>query len=297
MECAGLLGYTLWAELHDKRIVHEAQAEASLPVTASDHKEMKSRSDVLFQGGDGEYAVYFLQANAEQQPFLYNSKSMQSASMIKLFILAKAMQDIHDGRLSYEAQVPVREADLVDGAGILNIYHVGETRSIGNLLNIMITESDNTATNILIDQLGGMNTINAYIQKHGYADTILQHKMMIANGGLVNLTSVKDVGTLLFRIYRRECVGEKEDSLMEDMLLGQKDRECFPTALGDWKIAHKTGEITGSYHDGGILHRDGEDLILVLMSTNWRDRADAMMRLRQAAQYFALQTKTTGSKN
>ena len=159
----------------------------------------------------------------------------------------------------------------------------------------MITESDNTATNILMDHFGA-DQINAYLQQNGYTETILQHKMMIGNGGKANLTSVKDVGTLLYRIYHRQCVGPEEDAFIEDILLGQTDKECFPTALPDWKIAHKTGEITGAYHDGGILHRGDDGVILVVMSNHWRDRADTMKRLRQAAQYLAAQVKNNDAQ-
>ena len=276
VEGGGFLAYTFCKEAPDKHAVVQAQSESPLPEQLGDEAEIDGHIRQIFGQHAERYSVYFLRPNEVQTPYIFNDHPDQSASLIKIFILAKAMQDVHDGKESLATQA-------------------GKTRTLEELLKIMITESDNTATNILMDHFGA-DQINAYLQQNGYTETILQHKMMIGNGGKANLTSVKDVGTLLYRIYHRQCVGPEEDAFMEDILLGQTDKECFPTALPDWKIAHKTGEITGAYHDGGILRRGDDGVILVVMSNHWRDRADTMKRLRQAAQYLAAQVKNSDAQ-
>ena len=143
----------------------------------------------------------------------------------------------------------------------------------------MIVESDNTATNILIDRLG-MDNLNRYLRDNGYTDTIINHKMMLDAGKNTNLSSVRDLGTLFNRIYNHVCVDEQRDLLMIDYLLRQEDTDCFPTALPLWNIAHKTGEVEGLYDDGGIFYGSTGDFILVIMNDDIDGREDALDRMK-----------------
>lgn len=65
----------------------------------------------------------------------------------------------------------------VDGAGIISSWSDGTEISLYDLLKLMITESDNNATNIIIDRFD-MDEINNFIQQRGYKDTKLSRKMM-----------------------------------------------------------------------------------------------------------------------
>ena len=206
--------------------------------------------------------------------------------MIKLFILAYAMQQAKDGTLSLAEPLPVTEANIVGGAGQLNWYDRGKQLTIEQLLERMITDSDNTATNILIDRLG-IENIDGYIRQKGYADTRLQHKMMLSNQGRPNLSSVKDIGTLLSLIYRGECVDYEHDKKMLQILSRQKDKDCLPESLPAFLVANKTGEITGVYADGGIAWSDAGDLILVVMDENCRDRQETIALFGQIARRAA----------
>ena len=133
-----------------------------------------------------------------EQPIIYHSKQMRSASMIKVFILAATLEEENKGAINGKQEIILNESMKVGGAGILNRMEEGTPFSVNTLLELMITESDNTATNIIID-LVGMDKINQYIQKEGYIDTVLQRKMMDSTAiknGMENYTSVKDLGQL-----------------------------------------------------------------------------------------------------
>ena len=165
-------------------------------------------------------------------------------------------------------------------------YRAGTVFSIEELLRQMIAESDNTATNMMIDRLG-MTEINGYMRAHGYAASRLQRKMMDAAAvkeGRENITSAKDLGTFFLRLYRSECVGEPYDGKMRDMLFAQTDSECFPQALPGARIAHKTGELDRLYADGGILYgEDGRAMILVLLADDIERRGRAIEMMREIA--------------
>ena len=263
LEVGGIVSAALWMHHGDGKLA--AQAAANFAVG-----EKKSiRMDRAADEGD-------LQAN--------------TARIIKLFVMAKTMQDVHDGRLSLEDKVTIRKNDVVGGAGVTTWYDIGQQRTIRQLLTVMITDSDNTATNILIDKLG-MKNINQYIAQSGYSDTVLAHKMMLSNGGRKNLSSVRDLGHLLTKLYYHQLVGPEEDEFMLSILKQQHDKECLGSALNGYTIAHKTGEVTGVYADGGIFFGKDEDFILVIINNGTEGRVDTIDKMQQLARYYAGTTK------
>ena len=111
--------------------------------------------------------------------------------------------------------------------------------------------------------------------------------MMGRKGKKKNLSSVRDIGRLFSRLYYHQLVGEQEDKLMLAILRQQHDKECFPAALPDYEIAHKTGEVNDVYVDGGIFFGQKEDFVLVVLSNGKAGRSDAIEKMQNLARYYA----------
>ena len=232
-----------------------------------------------------EYAVYLSYPQKSSESFIYNSKPMRSASMIKVFILAAVMDKANRGEIDIDEILTLRGSDKVGGAGILAGYPSGTELTLREVLELMITHSDNTATNIVIDRIG-MATINEYIQRQGYSDTILRRKMMDYDAiaaGRENFSSVRDLGNFFTRLYNYECVGETYDKIMLDFLVKQTDTDCFPAALPDKQIAHKTGALDGLYDDGGIIYSNAGDAVLVIMTENFTGEYNTIQHMKAFA--------------
>ncbi len=247
--------------------------------------ERKNNFEQMLRAELGEeasrFAVYFWDAKSEE-PIVFQSRPMRPASMIKMFVMAAAMADVRDGKLSLDEPLIMTEPNMVGGAGSIAGEGVGAEVPARKAIELMIVESDNTATNLLIDRLG-MENLNRYIRENGYRDTIVNHKMMLEEGRMTNLSSVNDLGELFRRIYRHECVDETRDMLMIDYLLKQEDTDCFPSALPLWNIAHKTGEVAGLYDDGGIFYGSAGDFVLVIMNDDIEGREDTIDRMKAIA--------------
>ncbi len=232
------------------------------------------------------YSVYIFRPGIDEEPVIFNSKKMQPASMIKMFVLAKAMSDVKNGSLLLDEPIVINSANIVGGAGSLSGYGAGREVPVRLALELMISQSDNTATNILIDRLG-IENINKYISENGYSDTKLNHKMMLVGGRESNYSSARDLGNLFKKIYNHECVDYQSDQLMISWLLKQEAEECLPTALPFLNIAHKTGESDDSYHEGGICFGSSKDLIIVMMNDNLKDRTDTIEKMKKIASTVA----------
>ena len=256
-----------------------------LPDAASDRDVLQDMIRFTLGKEAPKFAVYLLRPDRESQPFIFQSRPMRPASMIKMFILAKVMQDAKDGKLSLDELITMTANNIVGGAGSIAGEGAGAKVPIRRAAELMIVESDNTATNILIDRVG-MNNINQYLRANGYDDTILNHKMMLQQGN-TNLSSVADLGKLFTRIYNNTCVDEYYDRLMISYLLKQQDRDCFPAALPYWNIAHKTGEVDNLYDDGGIFYGSKGDFILVIMNDNYDSRGKTIDKMKRIASQIA----------
>lgn len=241
--------------------------------------------ETLSTADSTQYSVYICYPDEDRPEYSYQPSAMRSASMIKVFILGAAMEKIRDGQLSLSHTITLHAHDKVGGAGVLTGYADGSELSLDTVLRLMITESDNTATNLIIDLLG-MNEINAYIQRGGYFDTILQRKMMdteAVSAGRENYSSAPDLGHFFHKLYAHSCVSPALDDRMLEYLKGQTDTECFPAALPHADIAHKTGELAGLYDDGGIIYMPDRTFIMVCMTENYSSRGRAIHTLRQMA--------------
>lgn len=229
-----------------------------------------------------DYSIYVSTLN-DKQAYIYNEKQFRSASMIKVFILAKAMEEIAQGKLDEDNILILQEKDKAGGAGSLIGYPNGSELPVSEILRLMIIQSDNTATNMMIDLLG-MDNINEYIQREGYSDTVLHRKMMdiaAIEEGKRNFTSAKDLGKIFTKLYKHQCISPQLDDKMIDLLYQQTDVECFPQVLPNRKIAHKTGELMELYHDGGIIYNSNHDYILCILTDNIQTRSTTLATMRQ----------------
>jgi hypothetical protein len=237
----------------------------------------------LAKADSTRYSIYICYPKEDRPAYIYQPAAMRSASMIKVFILGAAMEKIRDGQFSLDQTIILHAQDKVGGAGVLTHYADGSELSLDTLLRLMITESDNTATNMVIDLLG-MESINDYIRRGGYADTVLQRKMMDMDAvfaGRDNYTSAPDLGHFFQKLYHHTCVSSALDAHMLAYLKEQSDTECFPTALPEATIAHKTGELTRLYDDGGIIYMQNRDFIMIGMTENYTSRSKAIDTLRR----------------
>src|SRR5262249_53144883 len=77
-----------------------------------------------------------------------------TASVIKVAVMVEVFHQMAEGRLKRDDTVTLEEAAKVDGSGLLQRMHAGLVLSVGDLLDLMMTVSDNTATNLLIARVG-----------------------------------------------------------------------------------------------------------------------------------------------
>ncbi|MBD3263709.1 MAG: serine hydrolase [Candidatus Omnitrophica bacterium] len=199
----------------------------------------------------------------------FENEVFPAASIIKLPVLASALLAVSDGHIGLNDKIIIEREDIVGGSGLLKAKKFPYELTFQELLELMISVSDNSATNKVIDLLG-KDTINKYFKKLGFKDTVLIRAMMDfskRNRGIENYTSVEDILVVLEKIYKGELVNRKISDIALDFLKKQKVNTRIPRYLpSEVEVAHKTGLERGVVHDAGIVYASKGDYIICVLT-------------------------------
>ena len=179
-----------------------------------------------------------------------------SASTIKVPILLCALEQVRRGERRLEEMLPVPPETILEDT---EVFERGVAAySLWELLYWMIVESDNTATNTVIDALG-YDAINSYAQEVlGLKDTLCRRKMLdwaAIEAGRNNYTSAADQGRMYSLLFHGRILDEALRETAVDMLRRQRSTDLFLRYIPEnVTVAHKTGGLDYVCHDAGIFY-------------------------------------------
>lgn len=206
----------------------------------------------------GKIGFYYKNLVTNEEISFNENETFSAASVIKLPILAVAYSEVAKGNAKLSDMITVKNSDKVPGCGALYSFTDEPRVDIQTLCNLMITISDNTATNVLIKHFT-IEKISEEFIKLGLKDTKLKRLLFDSQAskkGIQNLFTLKEIGILLEQIYNRTLINEKTSDEILNILLQQQINHKIPGLLADIAIAHKTGEDEGITHDVGIVYAD-----------------------------------------
>lgn len=221
--------------------------------------EMLSRLESL----SGHIGFYCKDLATGECLAFHGDEPVVAASVIKLCVMAEAFRRREEGSLDFAEPVVIRPEDKKPSCGALTYLHDGLCVTLGDLVELMIILSDNTATNLLIDRLG-TESINRFMASLGLSErTRCRRKLFmpeLSARGITNHVTAADIGLLLEKMHRGEVVSGAASAEMLQILRDQRLNGKMPFHLAPRKIrcAHKTGEDydDGITHDCGIIYAE-----------------------------------------
>lgn len=222
--------------------------------SSSNTSKQSEVEEYLKSAASGTWSVYAKDLTSNSDIASVNADAkMQSASVIKLFIMATAYDEMAKGNM-----VPTE---------------------VSSDIKLMITQSENYATNRMIDRLG-FDKINNYIRSNGYTNTELNRYMLKSNANGDNYTSSKDAAKILENIYNHKCVSYEASEQMMAYLKAQQLRSKIPDGVPSGvQTANKTGELDTVENDAAIVFKDNAPYVLVVMSSGLSDTAKARQNI------------------
>ena len=146
----------------------------------------------IADGVDGVVGVTIQDLTTTERFALRGDTVFTQASAIKLPVLVELFRQVEQGRHGLDDLITLEENDVVPGSGVLQRLTPGSVRmTLRDVATLMVTVSDNTATNMIIDRVG-MENVNQTMVRHGLPQTKLQRKMMDSEAWLADRDELVD---------------------------------------------------------------------------------------------------------
>jgi beta-lactamase class A len=219
-------------------------------------------------------------------------KPLYPASMIKTLLLLTALELVERGKFSLQEIHHLSDEDRyagntsVTGSGVLQYAENGSLYTIEELLHLMVSVSDNMATNIMFDRVG-IGAMEQMARKLGLTQTAFTRKMYELDSPLPsNVSTAGDLTAMLVALEKREAVGKELSELGIRMMMETTDKERIGRYLGDDDVvvANKVGTVTGIIGDMSLLYfPDRPPVALTAAVKNPQEQEDAIRLIGRLA--------------
>ena len=227
-----------------------------------------------------DVGVAFRTLDGKTEWYFHADDTFHAASTMKVPVLIELFHQAREGKLKLDDPLVVKNEfhSLVDGSvytlnaeddSETDLYKAaGQTRTLRQLSELMITVSSNLATNLIIEKLGVENIRATVHSLHADGMNVLRG---VEDGkafakGLNNTTTARGLLELMGAIARGGAVDAESSREMIEILERQKFNEGIPAGLPPGtRVAHKTGEITKIHHDAAIVFARRPFVLVILV--------------------------------
>lgn len=241
--------------------------------------------------GAGDVAVVYHNLGDGEHVDIKGDERIHPASTMKVPVMMEVFRQSEEGTLPLDGRIRLKNefASIADGSRFsLNVAddsettlyrHLGEERTVRELVRLMITESSNLATNLVIERVTPTR-VSALMKSLGAEEVRVlrgvEDNRAFAQG-LNNETTARGLATILRQLAERRVVSAEASEAMLSILRGQKFNEGIPAGLPPGvPVAHKTGSITAIAHDAAIVEPPGRPpYVLVVLTRGIKDPAKA----------------------
>ena len=255
-------------------LVHTAHAE--------EDPQLAEAIQPLITAHEGTVAVSVKHLSTGASFSHRGDEPMPTASLIKFPIMVAAYQLAAEGKLDLTTPIELKASDKVPGSGILTQHFSDGMRlSIRDAIRLMIVYSDNTATNLVVDQIG-LPTTSELMTNWEYLHTRLHSKVYRADTSIaperskqfgLGSTTAMEMVRLLTKLDKQELVSADASRQMYEHLLACDDKPRLAKYLPkETKVALKTGSVAASRTVAGIIETPSGHLAVCVMTNNNKDQ-------------------------
>lgn len=233
-------------------------------------------------------AIKYLESGEEAM--LNADRTYQLASVFKVPVLVTGIQQLDAGKFNLDDRIELKEVHKTMPSGILAFLREGLCPTIEDLLRLMIIISDNTATDMVLDLVGGPTVVSKSMRKLGFSEGEINVTMSVHDlfedvfgtsecllkppdrvaklkengvnfegevyreGSTANVATPRAMSRLNEMIFRGDVASREACDKALDIMLHQTLNDRLPRELPPGTpVAHKTGTIAGVRNDSGII--------------------------------------------
>jgi beta-lactamase class A len=270
---------------------------------------LKANIERITRSVNADWGIYIKCLETGDEIAIDADKQMDTMSVIKIPLMVEAFRQIGEGKFALSDRITLKDSDKQPGTGIIRSLDAGAVLTIKDLLTLMIIVSDNTATDLMFQKVGGVEPVNRLMESYGLKNTRatgladVWFKAIRAAPSAeqfhregktpFGLSSPHDIGKLLEKMKRGEAVSKSASDQMLQMMRGQVYSSRLPKYVTGFRVPHKTGDFLPFIgNDVGIFESPQRNIVVSVFTAHHygigANLEDAIARIgEQVADYFA----------
>lgn len=230
---------------------------------ATAEETLESRLTPLIRAHQGKVALAVKNLTTSESFAYQADEPMVTASLIKFPIMVEAYRQAAEKKVDFAKMITLKKSDKVPGSGILTPhFSEGATFPLIDAIHLMIVFSDNTATNLVLEEIGIPATAET-MEKLGYPNTKAHSKVFKRETSAfperskqfgIGSTTANEMVRLCEALSKKELVSPEASVAMLKHLEACDDRDKFPRFLPPGtKVAFKSGSLDAAKTAAGII--------------------------------------------
>lgn len=247
--------------------IQKAHSEVTTMYHTTEMAPLKQQiNNLIAQYPSIKPSIYVWEYDQGQYIDINSSELYPAASIIKLPVLVRMFKSIEAGQFKLNDEMKMIEQYRSSGSGNLQYSQANRSYSMDYLAKIMIQDSDNTSTNMIMAKMGGMDDVNIGLRDWGISKTYVRTWLPDLNG--TNKTTAHDIAKILYNLDNPGFLNINSRESIIDYMSHVKNDRLIQAGLGEGALfIHKTGDIGTMLGDAGIVYApNGKKYIVVILA-------------------------------
>ncbi|RDW20556.1 serine hydrolase [Oceanobacillus chungangensis] len=246
-------------------------------------EQLSQSIERIIEQAGGKWGISIEELDTNNSWSLNEEELFYAVSIIKIPIMIAVFTAYEKEKLYLSDTLELKVEEMVGGSGVLQHLSPGIKLTINDLITLMIIQSDNTATNMLINLIEKKN-IQQTMKDIGMQKSKFYNKLMTVPATLqgYNEITAQEVTMMLKKIATGKIISRHACERMLAIMKKQQLTDCLPaklrqadsTIIGnipEWQLANKTGFVSGMRHDIGIFYVGDRVMVTTVLSKGLDD--------------------------
>ncbi len=225
-------------------------------------------TEIIKENPDLEASAFLIFTDKNEYAEINSDALLPAASSIKVPILIVLLSMLDSGEILWNEKLTLTQEVIGSGSGWMAYENIGKKFPIFEVASEMIRVSDNTATNLLIQRIGGIDLLNSRLKKLGLKNTRVNNYLPDLKG--TNLTSTKDLSLAMALVDTGYFLNVRSRDIFREIMSTSQTNSLIPKgiikglgkntddidydlAIKGYFIYNKTGDIGISYSDTALI--------------------------------------------